>query len=157
MLSASRVPGWVGSPGEWAATGRAGSGHGRPIDKHRAALPTGLPTLPVALQFRARGKQPGLPGIRVPDPQAHPAALRLPAGGAPTDHPLWAQRHWENLPGQSALRVPGAPGGTRADRRGHCHLQRGPQVQQGEEVIRRLLTSQGSLSGPCRTFDATTS
>ena len=74
----------------------------------------------------------------------------IPARGTPADHPLGAQRHRENLPGQPAVRVPGAPGGAGADRRGRRHLQRGPQVQQGEAVVRRLLLS------PFRATEATT-
>lgn len=119
------------------------------MNRHGELSSAGLQTLPISLKCRARGKQPGLTGVRVPDPQAHPAALCLPAGGAPADHPLWAQRHRQDLPGQSALRIPGAPGGTGADRWGYCHLQCGPQVQQGEAV------TQGSLFGPFRTTLAT--
>lgn len=121
------------------------SGHGESqLGKHRAPFLWGFKHF-LSLHCRAHRKQPGLAGVRVPDPQAHPAALCVPAGRTPADHSLWPQWHRENLPGQPAVRVPGASGGTGANRRGHRHLQRGPQVQQGEEVVWRLLLSQGSL------------
>lgn len=145
VKGAHGVPGWAGLPRKGIAL-RFGSSRWAGTESHppcRAANTS-------SLKHRARGEQPGLAGVRVPDPQAHPAALRLPADGASADHPLRAQRHWEDLPGQPAVRVPGAPGGTGADRRGHRHLQRGPQVQQGEEVVQRQLLS------PLRTSDATT-
>lgn len=82
-------------------------------------------------------EQPGRAGVRVADPQGHPAALRVPADGAQEDHPVWPQRHGQDLPGQQAVRVPGAQGGQGAGRGHHRHLQRGPQIQQGERAQTR--------------------
>ena len=96
---ACRVPGWAGVPEEGAAQERDSLGFWQ---AHGATPSARLRTLPASLKHRARREQPGLAGVRVPDPQAHPAALRVPAGGAPADHPLRAQRHRENLPGQPA-------------------------------------------------------
>lgn len=80
---------------------------------------------------RAHGER-GLAGVRHSDPEANAAALRLPAEGAQTRHPVGSQWHGKDVPGQSAVSTPAAARGATFDPARCRHFQRGPQVQQGK-------------------------
>lgn len=81
---------------------------------------------------RREQRQRGRAGLRHAHPQAHAAALRRAAPGAPPRHPLGTQRDREDLPGQSAVPTPAADGGATLDPARRGHLQRGSQVRQSE-------------------------
>ncbi len=78
----------------------------------------------------------GLTGVRHSDPKTDAAALRLPAEGAQTRHPVGPQWYRKDLSGQSAVSTPAAAGGPTSDPALCCHFQRGPQVQQGKVVVK---------------------
>lgn len=92
------------------------------------------PSLSLSLH-RCKREQYRQPGVRHVDSKAHHPAVPQPADGAPSHHPLRAQRDGQVLPGCQVGRVHHFPDGAGGDGAQRGQLQRGTELQQGDGTV----------------------